>query len=193
MGVLPYSNLSIGGIAQELVNVGSYSLRALSADAGKSTPDGMGEFRGYQLGTATVSLYEPEGSVYDGCSFSVDNFGQFRTTDPEFGYISEFGSARGATYVYNNIQPAGYTFVTDNGAYSSATCHGRYNVTVYCFANTYYRTPCQPMFFYIDLSGVGRVASANVANDYNQLITYSFTAAPGGSYAFTIGIGFGSV
>jgi hypothetical protein len=63
---LPSSGpLSMSQIRAELVNSGigenipstAYGLRALSAAAGKSTPDGMDEFYGYSAGGVTYTAY----------------------------------------------------------------------------------------------------------------------------------------
>ena len=70
---LPSSGpLSISQIRDEEVNNGgfasSYSLRQLSANAGKSTPDSISEFYGYAAGDADflLSLDAANGSSYGG-------------------------------------------------------------------------------------------------------------------------------
>jgi hypothetical protein len=185
MGALPSTNLSISQIAQELVNVGSYSLRALSANAGLSTPDGMSEFRGYQLGTAAISMFQNVGQLYDGCSMSMDSYGWLISTDPNFGAIN----ADGGNFVSNSEGRAG-TFLTFGGNVG-ATVHGRYSVTIYSASNGYGASPCQPIYSFINLNG-SRVANTNTNAGYTE-IAYTFTASPGASYTVDFGLGYGSV
>jgi hypothetical protein len=185
MGALPSTNISISQIAQELVNVGSYSLRALSANAGKSTPDGMSEFRGYQLGTATINFYENVGQLYDGCAMSMDSYGWFDATDPNFGAIGAYGG----NFVSNSEGRAG-TFLTFGGNVG-ATVHGRSSVTIYGASHGYGASPCQPIYSFINLNG-SRVANTNTNSGYTE-ITYTFSPSPGASYTVDFGLGYGSV
>jgi len=188
MGALPYTNISIGGIAQELVNVGSYSLRALSANIGKSTPDGMSEFRGYQLPTTTIYLHQTTALLEN-----VDSYGQFQNTTgyggPNFEYVGPFGNI----VDYNTEQsPALGSFLT-NGGYSATTVHGRWPFTVYAFTNTYSSGPPRyPIYTYIDWIGVGRVAQAQCPEGFSQ-IYYTFTTTPGDSPSFQFGLDYGTL
>jgi hypothetical protein len=185
MGALPSTNLSISQIAQELVNVGSYSLRALSANAGKSTPDGMSEFRGYQLPTGTVLMNQNVGGLYDGCSMSMDSWGWFEGTDPNFGGISAFGG----DFTYNTEGRVG-TFITFGGS-SSSPIHGRTNVSVHAASQGYGASPCQPIYSYINYNG-SRVNATNTNSGYTEII-YTFTVNPGDYITLEIGLNYGSV
>ena len=192
MGALPFSNLSIGAISQELVN-SSKSLRTLSADAGKSTPDSMSEFRGYQLGTAAVNMYQNVGLLYDGCCMAMDSYGYIFATDPDFGGMSlDYGN-----YITNNdnqynpyIGSNKGTFLNNAGSVS-VTVHGRTNVRIISITHGYGASPNTPMYNFIDLNG-SRVANAN-SNANAVTITYDFTATPGATYNATIGVNYGSV
>lgn len=188
MGALPSTGaISISQIAQELVNVGSYSLRALSANAGKSIPDSISEFRGYQLGTAAVNMSQNVGQLYDGCSMSMDSYGWIVSTDPNFGYQGPFsGNFMSNTESGTN---AG-TFLTFGGS-CSLTVHGRYGVTIYASSNGYGASPCQPIYSFINVGGIRR-ANTNTNSGYTE-ISYSFTASPSTTYSVEIGLWYGSV
>lgn len=184
MGVIPSSGpISISQISQELVN-GSKSLRVLSADAGKSTPDSISEFYGYSLPTAYVTLTQNTAFLEN-----VDSYGQFNAQGPEFGTINE-GFGIGTTNTERNPLGLSGTFLT-NGGTSTANVHGRTTVTVYSFSNTYGPNPVTPIFSYINVNG-SRVANANCPAGFMQ-IYYSFTATPGATYNCDFGLGYGSV
>ena len=186
MGVLPSTNLSINSIRQELVTSNG-SLRALSADAGKTVPDGMSEFRGYQLGTATVNMSQNVGQLYDGCSMSMDSYGWIISTDPDFGGQGPFGG----NYMTNTERGANAgSFLTFGGS-CSLTVHGRYGVTIIASSNGYGLSPCQPIYSFINVGGVRR-ANTNTNSGYTE-ISYSFTADPGSTYSVEIGLWYGSV
>ena len=74
---LPSSGpLSISEIRNEEVNNGgfasTYSLRQLSANAGKSSPDSISEFYGYSAAPGAVYLYfNASGIPNDGTSFNI--------------------------------------------------------------------------------------------------------------------------
>jgi hypothetical protein len=190
MGVIPSSGaISISQISQELVN-SSKSLRVLSADAGKSTPDSMSEFYGYALPTAYVRINQGPG-VLDTCGGGniQDSYGQFNAQGPDFGTINE--SYGIGTYNTEKGSNAG-TFLTFGYGYSDATVHGRTSVTIYSWSNGYDTAQCYATYSYINLSGVGRVANANCTAGFVQ-VSYTFTADPGGSYTFDFGIAYGSV
>jgi hypothetical protein len=186
MGVLPSTNISIGQIRQELVTSDG-SLRGLSARASKGTPDGMSEFRGYQWPTATINMSQNTGQLYDGCSMSMDGYGWFNSTDPNFGGQGAFdGSFISSTERGTN---AG-TFLTFGGS-CSATVHGSYSVTIIAASNGYGASPCQPIFSFINVDGVRR-ANTNTNSGYTE-ISFTFTASPGTTYNVEIGLGYGSV
>jgi len=184
MGVIPSSGpISISQISQELVN-GSKSLRALSADAGKSAPDSISEFYGYALPTAYVTLTQNTAFLEN-----VDSYGQFNAQGPEFGTINE-GFGIGTTNSERNPLGLSGTFLT-NGGVSTANVHGRTSVTVYSFSNTYGATPSTAIYSYINVNGT-RVANANCpAGPFTVL--YTFTATPGATYNCDFGLGYGSV
>jgi hypothetical protein len=108
---LPTSGqLSISQIRNEQVNNGgfgsTYSLRQLSANAGKSTPDAISEFYGYSAAPSTVAvalyLYKFPTSVGGGATLFVNN--------TSVGSISTNGSTIGA-----NIAIGGTFRVTVTG------------------------------------------------------------------------------
>jgi len=187
MGALPSAGpISISQIRQELVTSDG-SLRALSARIGKSVPDSISEFRGYQWPTATVNMSQNTGQLYDGCSMSMDSYGWLVSTDPNFGYQGPFdGSFMSSTERGAN---AG-TFLTFGGNVS-VTVHGSYGVTIIASSNGYGLSPCQPIFSFINVGGVRR-ANTNTNSGYTE-ISYSFTADPGSTYSVEIGLGYGSV
>ena len=185
MGALPSSGpISISQISQELVN-SSKSLRTLSADAGKSTPDSISEFRGYQLPTSLINLQQNNPFLEN-----VDSYGMFVNTSapggPNFEYVGPFGDL-----INYNTEGGTGTFLTNGGA-SAVTVHGRWSFTVYSFSNTYGPNPTYPIYSYINLSGVGRVANANCPAGFME-IYYTFTTTPGATYSFNFGLDYGSV
>jgi hypothetical protein len=182
MGVIPSSGpISISQISQELV-YGSYSLRALSANVGKSTPDSISEFYRYSLPTAYVTLTQNTAFLEN-----VDSYGQFNAQGPDFGTINEgYGIGTTNTEKGNNQG----TFLT-NGGTSTANVHGKTNVTIYSFSNTYGPNPTYPIYSYIKVNGT-RVANANCPAGFMQ-VYYTFTATPGATYNCDFGLGYGSV
>jgi hypothetical protein len=187
MGALPSAGpISISQIRQELVTSDG-SLRGLSARASKGTPDSMSEFRGYQWPTATVNMSQNTGQLYDGCSMSMDGYGWFDSTDPNFGGQGPFGG----NFISSTERGANAgTFLTFGGNVS-ATVHGSYGVTIVASSNGYGVSPCQPIFSFINVNG-NRVANTNTNAGYTE-IAYSFTANPGTTYNVEIGLGYGSV
>lgn len=184
---LPSSGaISIGAVHNEL-QVSTYSLRALSAELGKSSPDALTEFYGYALPTATINMSQNTGQLYDGCSMSMDSYGQFVGTDPNGGYIGPYGGS-GTTNTERGSNAG--TFLTFGGS-ASATVRGKSTVTVSAFSNGYGISPCQPIYSYINVNGVRR-ANANTTAGYVG-ISYSFTATPGATYTVEIGVWYGSV
>lgn len=186
MGVLPSGQISISQIRQELVTSDG-SLRGLSSRAGKGTPDGMSEFRGYQWPTSTINMSQNTGQLYDGCSMSMDSYGWLTSTDPDFGYQGPFGGA----YMSNTERGSNAgTFLTFGGSVS-ATVHGSYNVTIVAATNGYGASPCQPIYSFINVNG-SRAANTNTNAGYTE-ISYTFTASPGTTYTVEFGVWYGSV
>lgn len=184
MGTLPTGQIGISQIRTELVQ-STGSLRALSASAGKSSPDSMSEFQGYTLPSAVINMSENTGQLYDGCSMSLDSYGWFEVSDPDKGYIGPYGGA----VDYNTERGYG-TFLTYGGG-SGATIHGRTGVYVASYCNGYGVSPCQPMYAFINVNGT-RVA--NVQATAGEVgCAYSFTAAAGSTYTVEIGVWYGSV
>lgn len=190
---LPSSGpLSINQIRNEL-NTSNGSLRFLSARAGKSTPDSISEFYGYQYPPAYITFAISPGQLYDGCSMSMDSYGQWEGTDVGGYYIGPFGGGGNAGYdVYNNER--GYnagTFLTFDGGNGWGYVLAGSTVTVSAFSNGYGVSPCQPIFSYINVDGVRR-ANTNTNAGFTA-IYYSFTANSGQSYSIVWGLGYGSV
>jgi hypothetical protein len=186
MGLPSSGAISIGGVHNEL-QVATYSLRALSAELGKTSPDALTEFYGYSLPTATINMSQNIGQLYDGCSMSMDSFGHFESTDPNGGYQGPYNGS----FTSNTERGANAgTFLTFGGS-SSATVRGKSSVSVTAFGHGYGACPCQPMYVYINVNGVRR-ANTNATCGYVQ-IGYSFTASPGSTHNVEIGVYYGSV
>jgi hypothetical protein len=189
---LPSSGpLSISQIRTEL-NTGTNSLRSLSSLAGKGTPDSISEFYGYQLPPAYITYSQNTGQLYDGCSMSMDSYGQWEGTDVGGYYIGPWGGGGNAGYnVYNSERGfnAG-TFLTFGGN-GWGYVMGRSTVYVAAFSNGYGACPCQPIYSFINLNGV-RVANTNTTCDWTG-IYYNFVAQPGTTYNIEFGVWYGSV
>jgi hypothetical protein len=105
---------------------GSYSLRALSAAAGKSTPDAMSEFYGYSSShDVYINLFYPN---YVGCY----NYTYFAATATEavnttlgvtmYWYGDLGGAFQGTVYI-----SSGATCGSNGSVYTSAVnCYGEY-------------------------------------------------------------------
>jgi hypothetical protein len=184
MGLPSSGAISIGGVHNEL-QVATYSLRALSAELGKTSPDALTEFYGYSLPTATINMSQNIGQLYDGCSMSLDSFGHFEGVSPSGVYIGPYGGP-----ISSNSEGGGGTFLTFGGS-SSAVVRGKSSVSVTAFGHGYGACPCQPMYVYINVNGVRR-ANTNATCGYVQ-IGYSFTASPGSTHNVEIGVYYGSV
>lgn len=189
---LPSSGpLSISQIRTEL-NTSNGSLRFLSARAGKSTPDSISEFYGYQYPPAYITYSQNVGQLYDGCSMSMDSYGQWEGTDVGGYYIGPFSGGGNAGYnVYNSERGTNAgTFLTFGGNGWGYVLAGS-TVSVAAFANGYGVSPCQPIFSFINMNGVRR---ANVNTNAGFTATYySFTAESGQTYSVEWGLGYGSV
>jgi len=183
--------ISISQIKTEL-NVGTNNLRGLSSTAGKSTPDSMSEFRGYTLPPATINYSQNTGQLYDGCSMSMDTYGQLEGEDVGGYYYGPWGGGGNAGYNITNSERgtnAG-TFLTFGGN-GTIYARGRSTCTISAFTNGYGVSPCQPIFSYINLNG-SRVANTNTNAGWTG-IYYSFTAQPGTTYTVEFGVWYGSV
>lgn len=175
--------ISINDIRNEL-GTSDGSLRALSASAGKSTPDGMNEFYGYSNAPAYVVMSMPYGGgTYDGCYMTMDSYGEFYGTGPSGQYIGPWGD-----YREYNTDGFGGTFLTYGGS-TAAYVRAGTTVTVYSYTNGYGNCPCQTMYAIINVNG-SRVATVQCTCDW-QGAGYSFTAAPGVTYNVQIGAWFG--
>jgi hypothetical protein len=189
---LPSSGpLSISQIRTEL-NTGTNSLRSLSSLAGKGTPDSISEFYGYQLPPAYITYSQNTGQLYDGCSMSMDSYGQWEGTDVGGYYIGPWAGGGNAGYnVYNSERGTNAgTFLTFGGN-GWGYVMGRSTVTVTAFSNGYGACPCQPIYSFINMNGVRR-ANTNTTCGFTA-ISYSFTAEPGANYSIEFGVWYGSV
>jgi hypothetical protein len=183
--------ISISQIKTEL-NVGDNSLRSLSSIAGKSTPDSMSEFYSYTLPPATINYYQNTGQLYDGCSMSMDTYGQLEGQDVGGYYYGPWGGGGNAGYNITNSERgtnAG-TFLTFGGN-GTIYARGRSTCTVSAYSNGYGVSPCQPIYSYINVNGV-RVANTNTNAGWTG-ISYAFTAQPGTTYTVEFGVWYGSV
>ena len=190
---LPSSGqISISQIRANL-NTSNGSLRALSARAEKSTPDSMSEFWGYQYPPAYITFSINVGQLYDGCSMSMDFYGFWEGTDVGGYYIGPFSGGGNAGYnVTNNERGTNAgTFLTFNGGNGTGYVIGDSTVSITAYSNGYGASPCTPIYSFINTGGVRR-ANTNT-NSGLTTITYSFTAASGGSYSIEWGGGYGSV
>lgn len=181
---LPSSgSISINQIRNE-IGTSTGSLRSLSSSAGKGTPDSMSEFRGYSHAPAYVTMSMPYGGqTYDGCSMSMDSYGQFNGTGRYGEYVGPWGN-----YREYNTEGHGGTFLTYGGS-CAAYMRANSTVTVYSFCNGYGACPCQPMYAFINVNGVRR-ATVQCNCGYNET-AYSFTAVSGVTYNIEIGVWFG--
>lgn len=189
---LPSSgSISINQIRTEL-NVGTSNLRGLSSILGKTTPDSMSEFYGYTMPPYQINYSQNTGQLYDGCSMSMDSYGQLEGQDVGGYYYGPYGGGGNAGYNITNSERgtnAG-TFLTFGGN-GVIYGRGRSNVTITAFSNGYGVSPCQPIYSYINLNGT-RVANTNT-NAGSTAISYTFTAQPGTTYTVEFGVWYGSV
>lgn len=189
---LPSSGaISIGAVRTEL-NVGTSNLRGLSSLLGKSTPDSLSEFYGYALPPAIINYSQNTGQLYDGCSMSMDTYGQLEGEDVGGYYYGPFSGGGNAGYNITNSERgtnAG-TFLTFGGN-GVIYARGRSTCTVTAFSNGYGVGPCQPIYSFINVNGV-RVANTNTNAGFTA-IAYSFTAQPGTTYNVEFGLWYGSV
>jgi hypothetical protein len=184
---LPSSGpLSIGQIRNELVTSNG-SLRFLSARAGKSAPDSISEFYGYQYPPGYITYYQNTGQLYDGCSMSMDSYGEWYGTAANGGGIGPFGSSQTTNTERGN--DAG-TFLTFGGN-GTGTVQPGSTVTVVAYSNGYGACPCQPIYSFINVDGVRR-ANTNTTCGFTQ-ISYSFTINSGQSYSIEWGVWYGTV
>jgi len=184
---LPNSGpLSINQIRNEL-NVSTGSLRSLSSLAGKGTPDSISEFYGYAMPAATINYSQNTGQLYDGCSMSMDSYGQWEGTAENGAYDGPFNSSQTTNSERGNDAGTFLTFGGNGVGYVK----GRSTVTISAFSNGYGACPCQPIYSFINVNGV-RVANTNTTCDFTA-ISYSFTAQPGSTYNIEWGIWYGTV
>jgi hypothetical protein len=183
--------ISISQIRANL-NTSNGSLRFLSARAGKTTPDSMSEFRGYQYPPAYITYSQNVGSLYDGCCMVMDSYGQWEGTDVGGYYIGPFGGGGNEGYnVYNSERGTNIgTFLTDGGN-GWGYVIGDSTVTVTAFSNGYGLSPNTPIFSFINMNGIRR-ANTNTNAGFTA-ISFSFTAVSGATYSVEWGLGYGSV
>lgn len=175
--------ISINDIRNE-IGTSDGSLRALSATAGKSVPDGMNEFYGYSHAPAYVTMSMPYGGgTYDGCSMSMDSYGYFTGTGPSGQYIGPWGD-----YIEYNTDGFGGTFLTYGGS-CAVSVRANTTITIINSTNGYGNCPCQAMYGIINVNGtrVSTVAAGCGGTDSS----YSFTALSGVTYNIQIGAWFG--
>ncbi len=183
--------ISISQIRANL-NTGNGSLRFLSARAGKSTPDSMSEFYGYQYPPGYITYSQNVASLYDGCCMSMDSYGHWEGTDVGGYYIGPFGGGGNAGYnVYNSERGTNAgTFLTNAGN-GWGYVIGDSTVTISAFSNGYGLSPNTPIYSFINVDGIRR-ANTNTNSGFTA-IYYSFTASPGTTYSIEFGLGYGSV
>lgn len=173
--------ISIGQIRTELGS-SSGSLRALSAAAGKGTPDSMSEFFGFSNTPAYVTMSMPYGGgTYDGC-ITMDSYAYFESTGPSGQYVGPWGD-----YIAYNTDGFGGTFVTYGGS-SAASIRANSTVTIVNSSNGYGSCPCSALYNIININGV-RVSTVNSGCGTDSV--YSFTALSGVTYNIEIGVWFG--
>lgn len=106
--------ISINDIRRELGTANS-SLRALSQQAGKGTPDAMSEFYGYSNVTVYAQLLGYDTSNMDrACLNAFNSPGRYTTNDADFG---------SSTVLWRNLQG---TVLATAGWYSSQESVVRY-------------------------------------------------------------------
>lgn len=183
MGALPSTNLSIRALNQEgkvypsiynnsLVGIGN-SLDPYVA----GNQFAMSTYRGFQLPTSTVTMYQNQGGVWDGCNF-WDTWCDIYSDDPDFNGQGPFYGS----YMFNTERGSNNgTFLTFGGGYCEMTVHGRNNVNISNTIEPKYTTPCVPLYIVIYVNYTPVACSAPNPYDYTT-ITYSFIATPGTSY-----------
>jgi hypothetical protein len=140
--------ISLGQIRNEMVAAGnsSYSLRSLSATAGKGTPDAMSEFYGYASATDVyIEVYEPGGEFWAGC---YDGGG---------GYL---GGWYGDHYAWIYNYTTGYaTTLTFGGSSGFTSKSGQQVLVTSTFNHISSDTGCGMVYqCYVSKNGVGDVA-----------------------------------
>lgn len=140
--------ISLSQIRNEMVAAGnsSYSLRSLSATAGKGTPDAMSEFYGYASATDVyIEVYEPGGEFWEGCY------------DP--GYYAGGWYGDHWSWMYNYTTGWSNT-LTFGGSYGFTSKSGQQILITSNFSHISSDTGCGMAYqCYVSRSGVGDVAT----------------------------------
>jgi hypothetical protein len=135
---------------------------------------------------ANVIMYEDNGQLYDGCSFSVDHGCFFEATDPDGNYIGPWGSS--GNYVYNSFTGTGGTGTFQTfGGYSQSNVRGNSVVYIRSIAYTHDYPPCTTTYAYVNFNG-SRVATVAYSQGNNVVASYEFTVSPNTSYTVNCGL-----
>lgn len=137
--------------------------------------------------TSVISYSQNTGQLYDGCSMSMDSYGQLEGTSANGNYIGPWGSSQTTNSERGN--DAG-TFLTFGGN-GTATVRSGSAVTISAFSNGYGACPCQPIYSFINVNG-GRVANTNTTCDWTG-IYYTFYPSAHTNYSVEFGVWYGSV
>lgn len=164
--------ISLSQIRNELVSQNSsYSLRSLSATAGKSTPDSMSEFYGYQGQTyVTVTVHEPDGGFW---APSYDPWGNYA------------GGWYGDHYAWIYNESTGFQdTLTFGGTNSYTFLSGQSIVITSYFGSISWDTGYMMTYQAYVSNGSYDVANAITTIGGNAEAVYRFTTAPNTNYYF---------
>lgn len=137
--------------------------------------------------TSTINYSQNTGQLYDGCSMSMDSYGEWYGTSANGNGIGPWGSSQTSNSERGN--DAG-TFLTFGGNGTGYVRSGT-GITIVAYSNGYGACPCQPIYSFINLNG-NRVANTNTTCGYTE-ISYYFVPAPATTYNIEFGVWYGSV
>lgn len=137
--------------------------------------------------TSTINYSQNTGQLYDGCSMSMDSYGQVEATSANGNYDGPWGSSQTTNSERGN--DAG-TFLTFGGNGTMSVRSG-YGVTISAYSNGYGACPCQPIYSFINVNGT-RVANTNTTCGWTG-ISYYFVPSPTATYNIEFGVWYGSV
>jgi len=208
MGQLPYTNLGISAIKQELVTasgsmntirgIGSLYLPATSP------PNKMSSYRGFQMPYSTIYVSMKRGGIWDGCNYwdvfsylegSDPLLGQY--VDPNFGYVGAYWTPGGASFTSNNqrCNTCGTELTFDNGSVTQVI-HGRAEITAHFIMIPQYTGFCTSIYMLtrvMDDTGTEICTNCKdpMTHDYTD-IACNFICEPGMNYFVTFDVGYGT-
>ena len=187
---VPTTNISLRGIKREVAD-GNYlsttaytnvGLRGVSADAGKTSPDGMSEFAGYtsqmpylsNFDYGTVNTYE---GVFSDVQYDSEFFA-FGVATTEFQIVQRtvgvYGSSNYGVYWYLEETVTAYPGIVYTSIYNGTSMT---TGTLYLLCGTTFTPSQYPDSYYIDASRSATVTNTN----YSQTST-TYSAGSGEPY-----------